>query len=153
MRLRSAIVISLLGWIAAAAPASADLPRTGFELRGGEGWTTPSEEETFIEALDGESDRVSVLEIGRTVEDRPLRLLVVGREHSQAEIRAGSSLLVVCTQHGDEPAPREACLQVARDHAAGTDPTTVMFIPTANPDGLVRNTSENSQGINPNRDH
>jgi len=59
----------------------------------------------------------------------------------------------VCTQHGNEPAGREACLQRARDHAASADGATVLFLPTANPDGVVATARANARGIDINRDH
>lgn len=127
--------------------------KTGFELRGGSGWTSLSEEQSFLRGADAASDRLSVTEVGRSVEGRPIELVTVGAPRSKAEIAAGTSVLFVCTQHGDEPAGREACLTGARDHANSTDATTVLIIPTANPDGFARTTRHNASGVDVNRDH
>ncbi|WP_432504216.1 M14 family zinc carboxypeptidase [Kineococcus arenarius] len=137
--------------------------RTGFELSGGATWTTLEQEQQFLQALDAASERLSVTEVGRTAQDRPLQLVAVGdpAPASAEAIAFGSSVLFSCTQHGDEPSGREACLSLARDLAATTDPataeflrsTTVLFVPTVNPDGVAAGTRENSQGLDVNRDH
>ncbi|WP_432575106.1 M14 family zinc carboxypeptidase [Kineococcus sp. SYSU DK005] len=159
---------------ASAAPAGADaaqLPgpavpgglRTGFELSGGAAWTTLEQEQGFLQALDASSRRLTVTEVGRTAQDRPLQLVAVGAPApaSAAAIARGSSVLFSCTQHGDEPSGREACLSLARDLATTTDRatleflrrTTVLFVPTVNPDGVAANTRQNSEGVDVNRDH
>ncbi len=127
--------------------------RTGFELRAGEEWTSLPEEESFLEELDATSDRVTVTEVGRSVQDRPIRLITVTDADVQAEIADGSSVLFVCTQHGTEPAGREACLAVARDVAADESAGTVLIMPTANPDGVADVDRLNADGMDMNRDH
>ncbi len=127
--------------------------KTGFESRGGSGWTSLSEEQTYLRNLDAASARVSLSEIGRSVEGRPIQLVTVGAPRTKAEIAAGSSVLFVCTQHGNEPAGREACLQGARDHASATDATTLLIVPTANPDGFAYTSRHNASGVDVNRDH
>ena len=133
--------------------AATQLPRTPFEQRGGEPWTTLEEERRFLRELDRRSERVRVAEIGTSGDGRALRLVVVGPPRTRVEIAAGSSALFVCTQHGDEPAGREACLQRLRDHAAGDDASSLLFIPTANPDGVAAGTRFNASGADVNRDH
>lgn len=135
------------------APTAPIALKTGFESRAGSAWTSLSEEQSFLRDLDAASGRVSLSEIGRSGEGRPIQLITVGAPRTQAEIAAGTSVLFVCTQHGDEPAGREACLQAARDHAESSDATTVLIIPLANPDGFVHNTRHNATGVDVNRDH
>ncbi|WP_432547046.1 M14 family zinc carboxypeptidase [Kineococcus sp. SYSU DK004] len=156
----------------AAAPATAASPalpapavtgglRTGFELSGGAAWTTLEEEQRFLAALDESSERLTVTELTRTAQGRPVQLVTVGATADPAAIARGSSVLFSCTQHGDEPSGREACLSLARDLAATTDPatldllrrTTVLLVPTVNPDGVAADTRENSLGLDINRDH
>lgn len=149
---------------AADAPAQAvdDGPLTGFEQRGGADWTTEDEERAFLRAVDRASDQVSITRIGRTLEGRRLDLVQVSAEaRTPEEVAAGSTVLFACSQHGNEPAGREGCLQTIRDLAFDDSPatqrlldrSTVLFVPTANPDGRAANTRGNSEGVDINRDH
>ena len=116
--------------------------------------SSASAEQTFLSRLDGASGRVRIVELARTSPNNyPIQLVVVGPPQSQSQIAARRSVLHVCSQHGDEPAPREACLIRARDHALSDSPETLLIIPSANPEGLQARTRENAQGVNINRDH
>ena len=156
------LLAALAVGVAAPAPAQ-EPPRTGFEERNGASWTTHDEEVAFLEAVDAASDRVTLTEIGRTLEDRPLHLVSIG--HPAPRIAAGARAvpvsLFICSQHGNEPAGREACLRWLRDLAFTEDPTllaqlhdqVVLFVPAANPDGRARNSRGNAEGTDINRDH
>jgi len=137
-------------------------PETGFERSGGEEWTTLEEEYAFLEEVDERSDRVTVDEVATTNEDRPMHLVQFGSEPRTPEEAAEQPVLLnVCLQHGNEPAGRESCLQTLRDLALDSDPeidamledSTVLFIPTVNPDGRAANTRGNANGVDINRDH
>ncbi|WP_369212809.1 M14 family metallopeptidase [Streptomyces flavofungini] len=137
------------------AQASPTPPRTGFEESEGARWTSQPEEQRFLAAVDKASDRVSVSRIGRTKQDRPLQLVRVGARE------AATTVLLICSQHGDEPSGREACLSTIRDLAHAKDGrtrdflrhTTLLVVPTANPDGRAADTRGNSDGVDINRDH
>lgn len=136
-------------------PAGA--PRTGFEQRDGASWTTHEEELAFLAAV-AASPRVRTELIGSTLEGRPLHLLTLALPGSQSD---RPTTMVVGSQHGNEPAGRETALAWLRDLAFTDDALlveqlrgqTVLFVPSANPDGRAANSRANAAGVDINRDH
>lgn len=137
-------------------------PQTGFEERGGESWTTLDEELEFLEEVARRSSRVQFTEIGRTDEGRPLHLVTLGSPGppTEEEARTMPSVYFIGTQHGNEPAGREALLISLRDLAFTEDSMLIeqmeqqalLITPTANPDGRKANTRSNGT-MDINRDH
>lgn len=144
-------------------PIEYDPLLTGFENREGLGWTLHQEEQEFLTEIDEASDRVSLSQVGTSVEGRPINLARVGfpSAPTDEEIADGRSILILGSQHGREPAGREMALQLFRDLALTEDPvlieqlsnTTLLVVPSTNPDGRVANIRENVNGVNLNRDH
>lgn len=139
------------------------LPETQFEQTGGAEWTEHENELAFLDDVDEMSDRVEIDVIGKTAQGRPLHLVQLGypKPVPAAKARKQPTILFVCSQHGNEPAGREACLKLLRDLAFTKDEalldqlkrSTVLFVPSANPDGSAANSRENSAGVDINRDH
>ncbi|HBV05497.1 MAG TPA: carboxypeptidase, partial [Gemmatimonadetes bacterium] len=151
------------GLVCCAPPEEVDPHLTGFEQRSGLGFTTHQEELAFLAAVDAESDRVRITEVGTSVQGRPIHLVRLAhpKPAPDDQIAVGPVLFVVGTQHGNEPAGREAALQFMRDLAFveesllpdALSTVTVLVIPTANPDGRFANTRRNADNVDINRDH
>lgn len=166
---RGMLAIGLTATLGATLPAppagatGTPTPRTGFESSHGAHWTSEAEEQEFLAAVDRGSARVRIDRIGTTAQGRPIRLVRIGAPAPArpADVRRGNSVLLTCSQHGDEPSGREACLTTVRALAYARDPATrrflartgVLVIPTANPDGRAADTRGNSDGVDINRDH
>lgn len=143
--------------------APSELPTTAFEDDGGQTSTPIPDEYAFLDAVVAASPRVAMTEIGESTQGRPLHLVRIGypRPPVDADIAVGPTLLLIGSQHGDEPAGREMSLQLLRDLAFTDDPElvaqlrqlTVLVVPTANPDGRVADTRGNATGVDINRDH
>jgi len=138
--------------------------RTQWETTRAAQYTSDVEEYAYTKAIDDLSDRVRVVEIGRTVLGRPINMFVIGYPAppaTPAAVAATSPVAVNCNVHGNEPGDREACLIMARQLAFGTDArtidllkkTTVLIVPTINGDGRAANTRGNSTGQDLNRDY
>ncbi|MEV0256898.1 M14 family metallocarboxypeptidase [Streptomyces sp. NPDC050732] len=148
----TALAAPLLTAPAQAAPTP---PRTGFEETNGARWTSQPEEQDLLATVDRAAKRVSVARIGTTKQNRPVQLVRIGERPTK------NTVLLICSQHGDEPSGREACLSTIRDLAYAKDKktkrflsrTTLLVVPTANPDGRAADTRGNSDGLDINRDH
>ena len=138
--------------------------RTEWEQTQAAMFTTDVAEYQYTAALDAASDRVRVVEIGRTRLGRPINMFVIGYPRPERTAKAIShepSALVGCNVHGNEPSSREACLILARELAFSRDPrtldalrrATVLIVPTINGDGRAANTRGNSTGQDLNRDY
>lgn len=138
-------------------------PKTAFEKQNGNDWTTLPEEAEFIQNVAAQSDRVSFSVVGTSNEQNPVHLVKVGcpEPPNDTDIASGDNILIMGTPHGNEPSGREASLKLLRDLAFTDDEkllkeiedTTVLFIPTPNPDGRQADQRGNADDIDNNRDH
>ena len=146
---------------------AANAPATGFEETGR--WTTHDDEVALLNqiAADPTTNTMTLDVVGETAQGRPLHQVVFGLGATQnGTPKTMPTTMVLGSQHGNEPAGRDASLQLIRDlaYADLTDPAnvdlkrlfaeqTILVIPTANPDGRERGGRENSRGFDINRDH
>jgi hypothetical protein len=98
-------------------------------------------------------DRFALEEFGRSIEDRPLWHVTVGRGPMR--------VLLWSQMHGDEPSATPALidlLETIRTHPTAprvariTDRLTLDVVPMLNPDGALRYQRRNAQAIDINRD-
>ena len=138
--------------------------RTQWEETNAATFTNDVNEYAYTAALDAASERVRVVEIGRTVLGRPINMFIIGYPAPRPTGRAISdnpAALLNCNVHGNEPSSREGCLILARELAFSNDPRTldilrnmtVLIVPAINGDGRAANTRGNSTGQDLNRDH
>lgn len=111
------------------------------------GWTELSSHDdvvSFYRTLAARSPEVRLAEIGRSIEGRPLHLVTMARPAVSEpwEVHAtGKPIVFIGAQvHGDEPAGKEALMQVARELALGSlsallDDVIFLLVPQINPDG------------------
>jgi hypothetical protein len=138
--------------------------RTQWEETNAASFTSDVNDYAYTAALDSASDRVRVVEIGRTVLGRPINMFIIGYPAPKPTVQAVSgnaAALLNCNVHGNEPSSREGCLIMARELAFSNDPRTidllsnmtVLIVPAINGDGRAANTRGNSTGQDLNRDH
>ena len=92
--------------------------RTQWELTQAAQYTSDVDEYQYTAAVDEASDRVRVVEIGRTLLGRPINMFVIGYPKPPGkakQVARETSALVNCNVHGNEPSSREACLIMARE--------------------------------------
>lgn len=129
---------------------------TAFEDSGGSAWTTYAQELSYVAAILSEHPtRLAKVPLATSTQGREVYALRVG-----AAGATGAPLLLDVSIHGDEPAPREAGLTLARDMAATADAALValldehpLYIVCPNPDGRVANVRGDSTGQDLNRAH
>lgn len=109
-------------------------------------------EQLIINQLDA-SPNATVTNIGNSVEGRAMHSVVFGPGRDDPNAQA--DVMFVCSQHGNEPAGREAALHTMWEWVntppAFLDDLTILWIPTANPDGIAANKRGNSNGVDLNR--
>jgi murein tripeptide amidase MpaA len=135
-------------------------PKTGFEISAYRDWTTQEQEQDLLRLIDGASDRMTLSEVGRTKQGRPVQVVELTSPNGVAD-EDKEVVFFSCLQHGNEPAAREACLIQIRDLAftksksdiAVMDSMRLLFVPTVNPDGRAANRRGNSDNVDINRDH
>lgn len=134
---------------------------------GRDSFTTNAEIATWLRELTSArsgamSPRTALVALGQSQSGIPLEALVLTRASAidPASLLATGkpTVLLIGQQHGDEPAPAEALLVVARELAQGVltpvlERMNVIIVPRANPDGAAVGKRVSASGIDINRDH
>lgn len=144
-------------------PATSPLEAAGFD--------TLTSHETllaFLEAMDRESPRVTLQELGTSVGGRTLPYLEIslgefGRDRRAVGQGSGPGgerlmVLVYAQQHGNEPSGKEGALALALELARGDhddilERVDVLLVPQVNPDGGEVHRRVNDAGVDLNRSH
>jgi hypothetical protein len=131
-------------------------PMTGLEQSGFQRPSTPEQIVGFLGDLARRSDRTTVLRTGRSAGGRPLAAAIVApraREHRTPPVSRRLTVLLVGSQHGNEPSGGEALQILAREIATGPraaylDDFDLIIVPDANPDGRAARRRGNARGVN-----
>lgn len=121
-------------------------------------WTSLNDEAALLDEA-SRSDRVAVEVIGESVNGNPIRLVHLCEPTAPAGTRA--AVMLIGSQHGNEPAGREAILRFVAGMADTLDGHLaellgrwpVVAVPTANPDGVDASRRRNANDADLNRDH
>ncbi len=151
--------------VAARFPAPAVRYETPGLADGRRAFTTNAEATQWLRGLATSvkgSTRAELLDMGRSQRGVPLQALVLtrasGTDVAALDASGRPTVLLIGQQHGDEPAPAEALLVMARELSQGLlepllDRINVIVVPRANPDGAEAGTRVTANGIDMNRDH
>ncbi len=151
--------------VAARFPAPAVRYETPGLADGRRAFTTHAEMTQWLRGLATSvkgSTKAELLDIGRSQRGVPLQALVLtragGTDVAALDASGRPTVLLIGQQHGDEPAPAEALLVMARELSQGLlepllDRINVILVPRANPDGAEAGTRVTANGIDMNRDH
>lgn len=121
-------------------------------------WTSLADEQALLDEA-ARAQRIAVEVIGESVNRNPIRLVRLGEPVASAGTRA--AVLLIGSQHGNEPAGREAILRFVAHVAHSPDGHLrdllrrwpVVAVPTANPDGIDTDRRRNANNVDLNRDH
>lgn len=97
-----------------------------------------------LAALPAAASASRIVTVGRSVEGRAIRAVVVGPRD------AARNVLVVGAVHGNEPAGT-AVVRALRARGAAPAGTALWLLRSFNPDGLVAHTRQNAHGVDLNR--
>lgn len=102
------------------------------------------------------NDCVTLTQIGASIKGRPIySIIITNRDNSECMLENRIRLVVLSTQHGNEPLPAYASLDLA-ESLAHKKPDflkriAIAFVPVVNPDGFVAKKRQNAAGTDLNR--
>ncbi len=137
--------------------------QTPSEKTGFQEYTSYEDMMVYLEDLQATTTEMLLSDFGTTIEGRKQPYAVFSRPlitQPWEAMTSGKPIVVLAANiHGGERTVRESLLLIAREFVTkGTqmnallDDLIIVMVPTINPDGLVRATRGNSQGVDVNRD-
>ncbi|WP_417618307.1 M14 family zinc carboxypeptidase [Oceanisphaera sp.] len=115
----------------------------------------------YLAALDKTSDHAKLVQLGRSAGGRPIEALLFSGSAAFLQNPASetdkATVMLLGSQHGNEPAGAEAMLQLARElgagqHSALLQQLNLVLVVMANPDGRDLATRHNANNDNTNID-
>jgi hypothetical protein len=108
----------------------------------------------YVEKISGDFPYIEVKNIGKSVQNREIQLIHVAPAQKGNNIK----VLLICQQHGNEPAGKEMALMLLNKIAKGMKKKILSgidlyIIPMANPDGNEAGKRVNANGEDLNRNH
>ncbi|TVR56375.1 MAG: hypothetical protein EA421_03555 [Gemmatimonadales bacterium] len=155
-------VLVVFLWLAGCGPEGgpeSPLPETTpLEASGYDRLTTHEELVSFLESLAAGSPRVTLRELGSSVEGRSIPYLEVGLGEFGARREEKVMVMAFAQQHGNEPSGKEGALQLALELARGDhddllEGVDLLLVPQVNPDGGDLHQRRNAGDVDLNRSH
>ena len=144
-------------------PSFAQGIQTPSEKTGFKEYTSYEDMLQYLKQLQATTTEMMLSSFGQTIEGREQPYAVFSRplvSHPWEAMVSGKPIVVLAANiHGGERTVRESLLLIAREFVTKDSPMNklldkliIVMVPTINPDGLVRATRGNSQGVDVNRD-
>ena len=144
-----------------ALPLRAALPLTPFELTPQQPLPKSAVVSRYLHTLDEASAQASLVRLGTSAGGRPVEALLISRDDAFLKLGQLSAskptVMLLGSQHGNEPSGTEALQILARRLLAGELPSLLdnmnfVVVALANPDGRDLNRRLNARDENPNLD-
>ncbi|KPK74811.1 MAG: hypothetical protein AMJ79_13100 [Phycisphaerae bacterium SM23_30] len=158
------LIIVTAALLTACGPILAQEIRTACEESDFQNYTSYEEMIKYLQQIQASSTEMLLSTYGKTIEGRDIPYAIFSRPLVTRPIEAFASgkpvIVLSANVHGGEKTIRESNLILMRELATGgvrqnewLDELVIIAAPSLNPDGCVRSTRGNSQGVDMNRDY
>ena len=136
--------------------------QTPFEKSNNKKLPNSQQVDAFLKQLSDDSNKVSELKIGTSAGGREINALLISKDSkfltSGKSDSSKATVMLIGSQHGNEPAGAEALQKLAAELAFDNESTlldnlNLVVIPLANPDGRDLHSRYNANRENPNIDY
>ena len=152
----------LVAVIACHSYAATSYIQTPFEKSNNKTLPDSKQVDAFLKQLSDDSNKVSELRIGTSAGGREINVLLISKDSkfltSGKSDSSKATVMLIGSQHGNEPAGAEALQKLAAELAFDNESTlldnlNLVVIPLANPDGRDLHSRYNANRENPNLDY